>query len=106
MGTPSPSPQLHADALKLLAFYEIARQANLTENPDLMNSPAFQKAQQIYEARAQYLGEAFGKRETVDDYLKMRLEGALAMQGKNWEDVWEEFAPESLKTFPLAPGTL
>ena len=96
----------NADARRLMAFYEIARRANLTNHPDLMNSPAFQKAKELYEARAKYLWEAFRSQEAINDYIKFHLEGALASQGKSWEDAWAEFAPESLRSFPLAPGTL
>jgi len=35
--------------IKLFAFYEIARRANLTDNPNLVNLPAFQKAKELYE---------------------------------------------------------
>jgi uncharacterized protein len=95
-----------ADALDAMAFYEIARRANLTNNPDLMKSPVFQKARDLYEARSKYLWEAFRSQEAIDDYFKLRLEGALASQGKSWEDLWTELAPESLKKFPLANGIL
>jgi outer membrane protein TolC len=37
---------------------------------------------------------------------EFHLEGALTSQGESWEDAWAEFAPESLKSFPLAPGCL
>jgi hypothetical protein len=96
-------PNPHID---LLAFYEIARRANLADTPELMKSSAFQRAKQLYDARAAYLREAFGKQETIDDFLELHLEGELASQGKRLEDVWAEFAPESLKRFPLAPGSL
>jgi hypothetical protein len=92
------------DAFRLIAFYEIARRANLTNHPELLKSPIFQKARALYDARAQYLLEGFGKQEAIDDYLKFHLEGALASQGKKWEDVWAEFAPEALQAYPLAPG--
>jgi hypothetical protein len=92
--------------IKLMAFYEIARRANLTNNPDLTKSPTFQKAKELYEARAAYMREAFGNQEAIYDYFKLRLEGLLAGQGKRWEDVWAEFAPELLKGFPLPPGSL
>jgi predicted GNAT family acetyltransferase len=95
-----------ADALRLMAFYEIARRANLTNHPDLTRSPGFQKAKELYEARAKYLWEGFHSQEAVNDYFKFHLEGALTSQGKSWEDAWAEFAPESLKGFPLAPGAL
>jgi len=94
------------NALRMIAFYEIARRAKLTSHPDLMKSPVFQKAKELYEARAEYLGEAFRSQEAVNDYFKLHLEGALATQDKRWEDVWTEFAPESLKSFPLAAGNL
>lgn len=93
-------------ALSLMAFYEIARRANLTNHPALTASPMFQKAGELYEARAKYLWEAFRSHEAIDDYFKFHLEGSLAKQGKSWESVWSEFAPESLKAFPLAPGIL
>jgi hypothetical protein len=95
-----------ADVLRMIAFYEIARRANLTNHPAIMKSEAFQKAKSLYDSRAKYLLEGFGKQEAIDDYLKFHLEGALASQEKTWEDVWVEFAPESLKSFPLAPGSL
>jgi hypothetical protein len=96
-----------ADMLRHMAFFEIARRANLINHPDLMKSPAFQEAKKMYEARAKYLCEGgFSTKEAVNDYFKLHLEGALARQGKSWEDVWVEFAPESLKSFPLPPGTL
>ena len=95
-----------ADSLRLMAFYEIARRANLTDRPDLMGSTVFQKARELYEARAKYLWEGFQSQEAINDYFKFHLEGALASQGKSWEDAWAEFAPESLKTFPLQPGAL
>jgi predicted GNAT family acetyltransferase len=95
-----------AEALRLMAFYEIARRANLTDHPALMKSPAFAKAKDLYEARSKYLLEAFGSQEAIDDYFKFHLEGALTKEGKRWEDAWAEYAPESLKTFPLAPGIL
>jgi predicted GNAT family acetyltransferase len=96
----------NADARRLMAFYEIARRANLTNHPDLMQSPVFQEAKELYEARAKYLWEAFRSQEAINDYIKFHLEGALASQGKSWEDVWTESAPESLKTYPLAHGIL
>ena len=89
-----------------MAFYEIARRANLASHPDLMRSPVFQRAKELYEARAKYLWEGFQSQEAVNDYFKFHLEGALTSQGKSWEDAWAEFAPESLKRFPLAPGAL
>jgi hypothetical protein len=90
-----------------MAFFEIARRANLTHHSDLEKSPAFQKARELYEAREKYLREGgFQSQEGVDDFFKLHLEGALAKQGQNLEDVWEEFAPESLKSFPLPRGTL
>jgi hypothetical protein len=94
------------DNLNLMAFYEIARRAKLTSHPELTSLPAFQKARELYESRAEYLMEGFGRQEAIDDYFKFHLEGALTSQGKRWEDVWAEFAPESLKSFPLPPGTL
>jgi hypothetical protein len=95
------------DTLRMMAFFEIARRANLLNHSELMKLPAFQKAKVIYEARAKYLREGgFSSQESVDDYFKLHLEGALARQGKSWEDAWVEFAPESLKGFPLPPGTL
>jgi hypothetical protein len=96
----------HADALRLLAFYEIARRANLTEHPDLVKSPTFQTAKELYEARQKYLWESFQNQDAIEDYLKFHLEGALTKQGKTWEDAWSELAPESLKAFPLPPGSL
>jgi hypothetical protein len=95
-----------ADALRLMAFYEIARLANLTNHPELVKLPAFQKARELHEARTKYLWEGFPSQEAINDYFKFHLEGALARQGKSWKDDWEEFAPESLKTFPLPPGAL
>lgn len=99
MHTPNPN-------IELLAFYEIARRANLTDHPELMKSPAFQRAKELYDARAGYLREAFGKEEAIDDFVDLHLEGELASQGKRFEDVWAQFAPESLNHFPLAPGSL
>jgi len=96
-----PSPDI-----ELLAFYEIARRANLLSNPDLAKSRAFQRAKELYEVRAPYFREIFGKQEAIDDFIKFHLEGALATEGKRWEDIWQEFAPETLKAFPLASGTL
>jgi hypothetical protein len=57
-------------------------------------------------ARAAYMREAFGKQEAIDDFVKLHLEGELTSQGKRWEDIWAEFAPESLKSLPLASGSL
>jgi hypothetical protein len=102
-----PADNQWADTIRLIAFYEIARRANLANHSDLMKSPAFQKAKDLYEARAKYLWEGgFDSPEAINDYFKLHLEGALAKQGKSWEDVWVEFAPDSLKSFPLPPGTL
>ena len=95
-----------AEALRLMAFYEIARRANLTNHPDLLKLPAFQKAKGLYQARSKYLWEGFRNQEAINDYFKFHLEGALARQGKSWKDDSEELAPESLKTFPLPPGSL
>jgi hypothetical protein len=89
-----------------MAFYDIARRANLADHPDLLNSPIFQKARDLYESRAKYLWEAFRSQPAIDDYFKFHLEGALASQGKTWEDLWTELAPDSVKKFPLAPGAL
>jgi hypothetical protein len=89
-----------------MAFYEIARRANLTNHSDLIKSLAFQKAQKLYEARAKYLWEGFRSQQAIDNYFKFHLEGALTTQGKTWEDAWLEFAPESLKRFPLPAGSL
>lgn len=97
----NPNPDLD-----LLAFYEIARRANLTEHPELVKSAAFQKGKQLYDSRAGYFQEAFGKKEAIDDFVDLHLEGELASQGKRFEDVWAEFAPESLKRFPLSSGGL
>lgn len=94
-----------AEAARLMAFYEIARQANLTNYPDLMKSLAFQKAKELYEARAKYLWEAFHSQEAINDYFNLRLEGALTRQDKTWEDAWAEFAPDPLKRFPLPAGS-
>lgn len=94
------------EALRLLAFYEIARRANLANHPEMMKSAAFQKAKALYDSRATYMLEGFGKQEAIDDYLKFHLEGALASEGKSWEDVWAQYAPEALQAFPLAPGSL
>ena len=99
MHTPNPN-------IELLAFYQIARRANLTDHPELKKSAAFQKARELYDSRADYFREAFGKKEAIDDFVDLHLEGELASQGKRLEDVWEQFAPESLKRFPLAPGSL
>ena len=60
----------------------------------------------MYEARAAYMRESFGKQEAIDDFVKLPLEGELASQVKRWEDIWAEFAPQSLKRFPLALGSL
>lgn len=92
--------------LSLLAFYEIARRANLLDNPELLRSPSFQNARELYEAREKYMWEAFGDQVAIDDYFKLRPEGALAKQDKRWEDIWAEFAPDSLKAYPLAPVIL
>jgi hypothetical protein len=35
------------DALRMLAFYEIARRANLLNHPDLVKSPIFQTAKKF-----------------------------------------------------------
>jgi len=94
-----------AEALKLMAFYEIARRAKLTENPELLKSPAFQKAKELYEARAKYLWEGFRNQDAINSYFKFHLEGALSSQGKSWEEAWKELAPESLEKYPLPPGT-
>jgi len=99
MHTPSPN-------IDLLAFYEIARRANLTDHPDLKGSAAFQKGKELYDSRADYFQEAFGKKEAIDDFVDLHLEGELASQGKRFEDVWAQFAPESLKRFPLSSGSL
>ena len=99
MHTPNPD-------LDLFAFYEIARRANLTDHPELMKSSAFQRAKELYESRAGYFREALGKKEAIDDFVDLHLEGELASQGKRLEDIWAQFAPESLKQFPLAPGSL
>ena len=64
MHTPNPD-------LELLAFYEIARRANLTDNPELMQSPAFQRAKQLYDARAGYFQEALGKKEAIDYFVDL-----------------------------------
>ncbi len=96
----------HAEALRLMAFYEIARRANLTHHPDLVKSPVFQKAKALYDARVKYLWEAFGNQEAINDYFKLRLEGALAKEGKTWSDNWAELAPEPLKKVPVVPATL
>ena len=95
-----------AEELRLMAFYEIARRANLTNHSDLMKSLAFQKAQKLYGARAKYLWEGFRSQQAIDSYFKFHLEGALTRQGKTWEDAWVEFAPDSLKRFPLPAGGL
>ena len=97
----NPNPDIN-----FLAFYEIARRANLTNHPDLMKSTAFQRGRQMYQARAAYMRETFGKQEAIDDFVKLHLEGELASQGKGWEDIWAELAPESLKRFPLDSGSL
>jgi predicted GNAT family acetyltransferase len=107
----APEPRTDAatarvQALELMAFYDIARRANLTNHPDLIASPVFQKARDLYESRAKYLWEAFRSQPAIDDYYKFHLEGALASQNKTWEDLWTELAPDALKKFPLAPGTL
>src|ERR1700726_3787739 len=78
----------------------------ISKHPDLLKLPAFQKARELHEARTKYLWEGFPSQEAINDYFKFHLEGALARQGKSWKDDWEEFAPESLKTFPLPPGAL
>jgi hypothetical protein len=92
--------------LKLLAFYEIARRANLTDDPDLVHLPVFQAAKELYEHRSKYLWEAFGSREATDDFLKFHIDGILSTENKSWEDIWIEFAPDSLKRFPLPSGSL
>lgn len=89
-------------AARLMAFYVIARRAQITNHPDLIASAAFREAQELYEARASYLQEGFGNPEAVNDYFKFHLEGALTSQGKRWEDAWAEFAPQSLRKFPLS----
>jgi len=48
---------LSAD-VKLLAFYEIAQRANLTDDPDLVHLPVFQAAKELYEHISKYLWEA------------------------------------------------
>jgi hypothetical protein len=104
MTTPSTQRE---DTVRLMAFYEIAQRASLTNHPDLIRLPVFQKAKELHEAREQYLREGgFTSKEAVDDWFRLRLEGGLTIQGKSWEDVWAEFAPESLRDFPLAPGSL
>ncbi len=85
-----------------MAFYEIARRANLTNHSDLIKSLAFQKAQNHGEARAKYLWEAFRSQEAINDYIKFHLEGALAGQGKSWEDAAGVCFLESLKRFPVS----
>jgi hypothetical protein len=90
--------------VKLLAFYEIARRANLTDDPNLVNLPAFQSAKELYEQRVKYLWEAFGSHEAVDNFVRLHIEGILSTENKSWEDIWVEFAPRALKRFPLAPG--
>ena len=92
--------------IKLLAFYEIARRANLTDNPNLVNLPAFQKAKELYEQRDKYLLEVFGSREAINSFVKFHIQGILSTENKSWEDVWSEFAPEPLKRFPLPPGSV
>lgn len=104
MNTPNTQRE---DTIRLMVFYEIVRRASLTNHPDLIRLPAFQKAKELYEAREQYLREGgFASEEAVDDWFRLRLEGGLTIQGKSWEDVWTEFAPESLRNFPLAHGSL
>ena len=68
---------LSAD-LKLLAFYEIAQRANLTDDPDLVHLPVFQAAKELYEHISKYLWEAFGSREATDDFRKFHIEGILS----------------------------
>ena len=92
--------------VKLLAFYEIARRANLTDHSNVLNLPTFQKAKELSEKRAQYMWEAFGSREAIDDFVKLHIAGILSTEDKSWEDVWNEFAPEPLKRFPLPSGSL
>src|ERR1700736_6285462 len=58
--------------INLMAFYEIARRANLTNHPELTKSRGFQKANELYETRATYMWEAFGNREATDDSALMR----------------------------------
>jgi len=94
------------DLTKLIAFYEIAQRADLTNHPDVVALPAFQKAKKHHEARAKVLREEFDTPAAVDAYIRFHLEGELTSHGKTWEDVWSEYAPDSLKTFPLPPGTL
>ena len=91
--------------IKLLAFYEIARRANLTDDPDLANWPAFQRAKELYEQRAAYMWEVFGSREAIEDFVKLHVSGILSAENKSWEDIWTEFAPDRLKRFPLASGS-
>jgi len=92
--------------IKLFAFYEIARRANLTDNPNLVNLPAFQKAKELYEQRHKYLLEVFGSREAINSFVKFHIQGILSTENKSWEDVWSVFAPEPLKRFPLPSGSL
>jgi hypothetical protein len=92
--------------IKLLAFYEIARRANLTDDPNLVNWPAFQRGKELYEQRAKYMWEAFGSRGAIDNFVKLHIGGILSTENKSWEDIWIEFAPDVLKRFPLAPGNL
>jgi hypothetical protein len=81
--------------INLMAFYEIARRANLTNYPELIKSPVFQKAKELYEARAAYMWEAFGNQEAINSYFKLHLEGLLASQGKRWEDIWVVSLPRT-----------
>lgn len=92
--------------IKLLAFYEIARRANLTDDPNLVGWPPFLAAKELYEQRAKYMWEAFGSRGAINDFVKVHIQGILSTENKTWEDIWIEFAPDALKGFPLAPGSL
>ena len=103
MATPSTQRE---DIIRLMAFYEIAQRASLTNNPDLIRLPVFQKAKELHEAREEYLREGgFANEEAaVDDWFRLRLAGGLTIQGKSWEDVLGGGShAESLRDFPLAP---
>jgi hypothetical protein len=102
-----PFMETLSTGIRLLAFYEIARRANLTNDPNLVNLPAFLTAKDLHDQRAQYFSEAFsGSPEATDDFLKLHLGGILSTENKSWEDIWAEFAPAALQRFPLPPGVL
>lgn len=49
--------------LELMAFYEIARRANLTGHPDLMKSPAFLRVKELHDAKKNTLARHWAARK-------------------------------------------